>query len=80
MTRYRIELADGRTPPECRDMTYAEALDWIESRYPDADIGHDGDLAEHGDRTLFWASTEDAKDDSGARAVGAILPDAGGAR
>lgn len=35
-------------------------------------VGHDGDLTDGGDRTLFWASSSDADNDDGARAVGEI--------
>ena len=35
-------------------------------------IGHDGDLSEGGDRTLFWSDEDAAENDDGARAMGSI--------
>lgn len=60
---------DGRT--ETHD-TYEDATDAILAAYPDAKIGHDGDLTEGGDRTLCWACEEDSIDDGGAKAVAVI--------
>ena len=52
--------------------TYEAAEALIYDRYPDAEIGHAGDLSEGGDRTLAWASHEDSVDDDGRQAVGSI--------
>jgi hypothetical protein len=52
--------------------TYEAAKDAILARWPDAEIGHDGDLDGFGDRTLFWADEDTSIDDDGARALGSI--------
>ena len=36
-------------------------------------IGHAGDLMDGGDRTLFWSSAADAKNDAGQNAIGQII-------
>ena len=71
MTTYTISFTDGRT--ETIDGSYQEALDYVrELAGADVEIGHDGDLSDGGDRTLFWTSEEDAANDDGARAIGSI--------
>lgn len=52
--------------------TYEAAKEAILARWPDAEIGHDGDLDGFGDRTLFWEDEEASMDDDGARALGSI--------
>lgn len=64
---FKIRYTDGRTL-EAR--TYEEALGRLEADC--AEIGHDGDLSEGGDRTLAWLTAEDAQDDAGARAYAVI--------
>lgn len=54
--------------------SYREAVEWCEDRWPDAEIGHDGDLTDGGERTLVWASVDDSIDDDGANAVARISP------
>lgn len=71
MTRYAIEWSDGS-----RDEydTYDQATTAVTARYPDAEIGHDGDLSEGGDRTLCWASEAESMNDDGQNAVAEIVP------
>ena len=40
--------------------------------YPDAEIGHDGDLDDYGDRTLCWENEQDSVNDDGQKAVASI--------
>jgi hypothetical protein len=65
-----IRYSDGRS--EVETDTYGEALDAITAEWPDAEIGHDGDLTDHGDRTLCWADEESSRNDDGAHAVASI--------
>lgn len=69
MTTYQIDWTDGRT--ESHD-TYEAACDAVTAEYPDAEIGHDGDLTDGGDRTLCWADEASSANDDGARAVASI--------
>ena len=68
---FRVRYSNGR---EVRGIvSYEAAQAEVRSTYPDAEIGHDGDLSERsGERTLCWASEEDSDDDDGARAVASI--------
>jgi hypothetical protein len=53
--------------------TYEEACELVRSVYgADAEIGHDGDIAEGGERTLCWRTEADAENDDGARACASI--------
>jgi hypothetical protein len=52
--------------------TYETAQDAVRAQYPGAEIGHDGDLDDFGDRTLCWASEADSIDDDGANAIASI--------
>jgi predicted NUDIX family NTP pyrophosphohydrolase len=66
-----ISYANGY--PERSYDTYEEAQAAVRAEFgDDVAIGHDGDLDGFGDRTLFWASEEDAENDDGARALGDI--------
>ena len=70
MTSYVIRYSDGRYS-ECD--TYEQALDAVHDEYgPDAVTEHDGDLTEHGDRTLCWSDESSSVNDDGAHAVAAI--------
>ena len=69
---YIISYTDGR---EDTAETYEGAQAAVLARYPDAEIGHDGDLDGGGDRTLCWATEEDSVNDDGARAVASIRID-----
>ena len=53
--------------------THDEAQAAAEAEWPDAVVGHDGDLEDGGARTLIWASEDDADDDDGLNAVGSIV-------
>jgi hypothetical protein len=66
---YEIRYSTGST--DTAD-TYEAAQDAVRARYPGAEIGHDGDLDDFGDRTLCWASAEDSVDDDGANAIASI--------
>lgn len=66
---YRIDWTDGSSEPA---ETHDQAAAIIRERYGDAEVGHCGDLPDGGDRTLAWASPEDADDDSGAKACAVI--------
>ena len=70
MTTYTIKHSHGQT--ESGYATYEEAIAAVESVYSQAEIGHDGDISEGGERTLVWASAEDAEDDDGSRACCSI--------
>jgi hypothetical protein len=48
--------------------TYEDALEAVKSVYRSAVVGHSGDIADGGERTLVWASEELAADDDGSRA------------
>ena len=74
--RYSIDWADGST--EEHD-DYAAAVDAVLARYPEAEIGHDGDIPDGGDRTLCWPDEESSVDDDGARVIAAIRAPEGGA-
>lgn len=70
---FRVIWTDGSAPD--RAETYDEAKDLILVKFPDAEIGHSGDLEEEGDRTLAWASEADAEGDAGARSCAEIRRD-----
>ena len=52
--------------------SYDAAVGAIEAQYEDAEIGHDGDLTDGGDRTLCWADNASSINDDGANAVATI--------
>lgn len=66
---YTISWNGGR---KTTHETYEAAQDAILDAYPEAEIGHDGDLLGGGDRTLAWRNEEESTDDAGARAIAAI--------
>ena len=66
---YEISYTDGRT---VETDSYEAAVATIEAEYPDAAIGHDGDLSDGGDRTLCWADEASSVNDDGAHAVASI--------
>jgi hypothetical protein len=68
---YIVKYTDGS--PHTEHDTYEEAVLAVEAEYPDAEIGHDGDLSEGGDRTLCWPDEESSIDDDGARACAVII-------
>lgn len=65
---YEVRWSNGRRE-SCG--TYEEAVEIARAGGAE-EIGHDGDLANGGERTLCWASEEDAIDDDGARAICSI--------
>lgn len=67
---YEIRYSNGRT--ERGYETEDDAREAVLEEYPDAEIGHPGDLSDGGDRTLCWADEESSVDDDGARAVASI--------
>lgn len=71
MNEYRVTYTNGARPEDFE--TYDEAHAAILARWPDAEIGHDGDLESFGDCTLFWSDEATSIDDDGARALGSIL-------
>ena len=70
-TRYRVIHAHGVTEPAVD--TFDEAVASVRSVYgAAAAIGHAGDIADGGERTLVWSDDESAEDDDGSRAVAEI--------
>jgi hypothetical protein len=67
---YTISWTNGARDEQADSYEAAKAI--VLAQYPDAEIGHDGDLEGFGDRTLCWATAEDSVDDDGARAVCSI--------
>lgn len=70
-TTYAMKHSHGQT--ETGFTSYEAACDAVRSVYADAEIGHDGDIAEVGERTLCWRSEEDATDDDGRLACCSIV-------
>lgn len=66
---YRIRLATGTTMTRS---TYDDALRAVVALYAGAVTTHPGDLLDGGDRTLCWASEEDAVDDPGTLSIARI--------
>ena len=66
---YKITYRDGRIAvwPE-----YDDAIADILHDYPDAEIGHSGDLEDGGDRTIAWETEEDSINDDGANSIASI--------
>ena len=52
--------------------TWEGVVRWIRQRYPNAEIGHDGDMEEGGTRTLCWADADDANNYVVAKAIARI--------
>jgi hypothetical protein len=52
--------------------TWEGVVRWIRQRYPNAEIGHDGDMEEGGTRTLCWADADDAANYVVAKAIASI--------
>ena len=48
--------------------SYDQALAAVGAVYSDASIGHSGDIADGGGRTLVWVDEDTARDDDGSRA------------
>ena len=71
MTTYAIKHSHGQT--ETGIETYEEAVERVRAVYKSAEIGHDGDISEGGERTLCWSSQEDSIDDDGRRTCCSIV-------
>lgn len=67
---FRVKYSNGAERGPFASLQRAK--DNVTESYPDAEIGHDGDIADGGDRTLCWASEDDSVDDDGAKAVASI--------
>lgn len=64
--RYSITYSHGVTIHGIE--TYEDAIAKVREVYSSAEIGHSGDIADGGKRTMCWASAEDAENDDGRRA------------
>lgn len=69
---YTVKWSNGA---ERRYETYEAAKSAVVESYPEAEIGHAGDISEGGDRTLCWASGADSVNDDGKNAVCEIVGD-----
>ena len=66
---YRIDYCAGT--PRYVTGTTADVIAAIREECGDeVEYGHDGDLCDGGDRTLFWASEDASSGDNGAHALG----------
>lgn len=72
MNNYSIKWCNGL---EFRYETYEAAVQAVLESYPEAEIGHDGDITDGGRRTLCWETAEDSTDDDGQLAVCSIWRD-----
>jgi hypothetical protein len=72
MATYRITFADGQPPIDVDGWNNVEPT--LRAKYGHAVlIGHDGDLSDGGNRTLFWSDADAAADDDGTRALGSVV-------
>jgi len=69
-TTYEIRYPNGRI--DAGYDTIADAAAALRSEYPELEYGHDGDLDDHGERTLCWASLDESEDDDGSSAIASI--------
>ena len=82
MIRYDIigyKVTWSHTSQVERFETYDEAVAAVVVVFPDASIGHDGDISGGGERTLVWRNEGAQIDDDGARAVASIWAQHAGA-
>ena len=71
MSSYIIEFANGDAPIEVDG--YLDVEPTLRAKYGHrVEIGHNGDLSDGGERTLFWADKKDAENDDGANALGEV--------
>ena len=70
MSNYTVYVGGGNTI-DFRSMKDAKAF--IRKEWPEAVIGHDGDLDDGGDRTFCWADDASAVNDDGGNAVASII-------
>lgn len=69
---YTITWSPARGGHTIQYDSLAAAKAAVRVNLPHAVIGHDGDLDDGGNRTLFWVDGAQANGDAGARAAGAI--------
>lgn len=69
MTCYLIEIMGQ--PIQLAD-SLPDAVASVQQHLGQCVIGHPGDLADGGDRTLVWLTEDDAEDDDGMQAVAVI--------
>jgi len=67
---YRVEIMGQ--PIYLAD-SYGEAVAMVQQQLADCELGHAGDITDGGERTLVWASEEDAEGDDGSQAVAVII-------
>ena len=68
---FSIKHSHGQT--ESGIQTYDEAVERVRAVYgAECEIGHDGDIASGGEKTLVWSDAASAANDDGSRAVCAI--------
>jgi len=65
---YKISYTDGTTERRASYASYDEAIAAVHAVYPDAAIGHDGDITQGNEQTLCWVDDETATNDEGRRA------------
>jgi hypothetical protein len=70
---FKITFSNGDSPVSF--LEYEECIRFLERKYPDLELGHDGDLSDKGDRTLVWENEQDSINDAGANAVASITND-----
>ena len=64
-----IEFANGDPPIEVDGYLAVEPT--LRAKYGfRVEIGHNGDLSDGGERTMFWANKKDAANDDGVNALG----------
>ena len=69
MASYTVYVGAGNTI-DFASIKAAKAF--IRKAWPEAVIGHDGDLSDGGDRTLAWADGVEADSDDGENAIAVI--------
>jgi hypothetical protein len=69
MTSYTVYVGGGNTI-DFSSIKAAKAF--IRKAWPEAVIGHDGDLSDGGDRTFCWPDDAAAVNDDGANAIATI--------
>ena len=65
---YLIKIGDRAVTAS----TWEGVVRWIRERHPNAEIGHDGDMEDGGNRTLCWADADDAANYVEAKAIASI--------
>ena len=69
MATYTVYVGGGNTI-DFRSIKAATAF--IRRTWPEAVVGHDGDLSDGGDRTWCWADDASAVNDDGGNAIATI--------